>query len=237
MTMQFRSTYVRIAIALCVAIGVGVSVQLNAAEDAVIIPPPAIDTPKSQGPTQTAVFAGGCFWGVQGVFQHVRGVKNAVSGYSGGSKLTAHYGLVSMGATGHAEAVQVTFDPNEVTYGQLLQVFFSVIHDPTQLNRQGPDQGTQYRSAIFYADENQRKIARAYIDQLDKARKYSSAIVTKLDSLEGFYPAESEHQDFLVRNPRHPYIAYNDLPKVTNFRAIFPALFSAQPVLVGTAAK
>lgn len=202
-------------------------------EDPTVIPPPALDLPRADGSLQTAVFAGGCFWGVQGVFQHVRGVTNAVSGYAGGNKSSAHYELVASGSTGHAESVQVTFNPGMVTYGQLLQVFFSVAHDPTQLNRQGPDVGTQYRSAIFYTDDAQRKVAVAYIEQLDKARAFPHAIVTRLDPLNGFYAAESEHQDFLERNPRHPYIVFNDLPKVANLQALFPKLYNAQPTLVG----
>jgi peptide-methionine (S)-S-oxide reductase len=198
----------------------------------VVVPPPATDNPKSAGALQTAVLAGGCFWGVQGVFQHVRGIRSVVAGYAGGSKLTAHYRLVGSGATNHAEAVQITFDPNEVSYGTLLQIFFSVVHDPTQLNRQGPDIGSQYRSAIFFADEKQRAIAAAYIAQLSGANAFGKPIVTRVDKLDAFYAAEDYHQDFLVNNPRHPYIAYHDLPKLENFRQTFPVLYSAKPVLV-----
>jgi peptide-methionine (S)-S-oxide reductase len=229
---RLRSTLVFAAASIAVVLGGHSLFDAFAAEPIVIIAPPALDNPKAAGALQKAVFAGGCFWGVQGVFQHVRGVRNAVSGYAGGDKMTAHYEIVGMGATGHAESVQVTFDPNEVTYGQLLQVFFSVIHDPTQLNRQGPDSGTQYRSAIFFADEQQQKIATAYIAQLEKAQSYSRPIVTRVDSLKGFYPAENYHQDYLVHNPTQPYIAYNDLPKIENFRKTFPAIYSGRPVLV-----
>jgi peptide-methionine (S)-S-oxide reductase len=203
-----------------------------AAEAPVIIAPPTFDNPKIAGTLQTAVFAGGCFWGVQGVFQHVRGVKNAVSGYAGGSQLTAHYEIVGTGVTDHAESVQVIFDPAVVSYGELLQVFFSVIHDPTQLNRQGPDTGSQYRSAIFYANESQQKIATAYIAQLESVHSYSRPIVTRVDALKGFYAAEDYHQDFLILNPTHGYIVYNDLPKVRNFQRLFPALYNEHPVLV-----
>ncbi len=202
-----------------------------AAEPAVVIPAPAVDE-AANGSSETAVFAGGCFWGVQAVFQHVKGVKNAVSGYSGGAKDTASYETVSLGKTGHAESVEVTFDPHEVSYGTLLQVFFSVAHNPTQLNYQGPDQGTQYRSAIFTASSEQQKVAAAYIAQLDRAGLFHAPIVTKLSKLEGFYPAEKYHQDFLTLNPNHPYIVYNDMPKIDNLKSIFPAAFRTNPVLV-----
>lgn len=205
-----------------------------AAEAAIVIPAPVVDE-KAKSGDETAVFAGGCFWGVQGVFQHVKGVKNAVSGYSGGMKETASYETVSLGETGHAESVAVTFDPHEVSYGTLLQIFFSVAHNPTQLNYQGPDQGTQYRSAIFTASDEQRKVASAYIAQLDKTGLFHAPIVTKLSKLEGFYPAEKYHQDFLTLNPDHPYIVYNDMPKIDNLKAIFPASFRANPVLVSKA--
>lgn len=205
----------------------------SAAEAPVTIAPPALDDPKAAGSIQTAVFAGGCFWGVQGVFQHVRGVKNAVSGYAGGDRLTAHYEIVGTGVTGHAESVQVSFDPAIISYGELLQVFFSVIHDPTQLNRQGPDSGPQYRSAIFYANDSQKKIATAYIEQLENAHSFPRPIVTRVDALKVFYAAEGYHQDFLINNPTHGYIVYNDLPKVRNFQRLFPSIYSSQPVMVG----
>jgi peptide-methionine (S)-S-oxide reductase len=205
-----------------------------AAEDAVVIPPPALDEKPSSG-LEKAVFAGGCFWGVQGVFQHVKGVTNAVSGYSGGEKDSAHYEMVGTSTTGHAESVEVTYDPSKVTYGQLLHVFFSVAHNPTQLNYQGPDQGTQYRSAIFFANEEQKKVAEGYIAQLGKAKVFPQSIVTTLEPFKGFYPAEDYHQDFLTLNPTYPYIVYNDLPKIENLKRLFPALYREKPVLVAEA--
>ena len=205
---------------------------LYGAESPVTIAPPAVDTPKAPGATQTAVLAGGCFWGVQGVFEHVRGVRKVVAGYAGGERGTAQYETVSSGSTGHAESVQITFDPAQVSYGELLQIAFSVVYDPTTLDRQGPDVGTQYRSEIFYLDDVQKHIAEAYIAQLNAARSYKRPIVTRVEALPGFYPAEDYHQDYLVHNPTQPYIAYNDLPKVENFRRTFPALYSDRPVLV-----
>ena len=202
------------------------------AEKAVIIPAPALDNPKAAGPMQTIVLAGGCFWGVQAVYQHVQGVRNSVSGYSGGTKASADYDLVSLGQTGHAESVQVTFDPKEVSLGELLQIYFSVVHDPTQLNRQDPDVGTQYRSNIFYSDESQKKIAEAYIAQLNKAKVFPKSIVTRVDPLKGFYAAEGYHQDFLFLNPTQPYIAHYDIPKLENLKKVFPVLYRGQPVLV-----
>ena len=202
------------------------------AESAVVIPLPLIDNPKTPGPTQTAVLAGGCFWGVQAVYQHVRGVTNAVSGYAGGDKASAEYEIVSTGRTGHAESVQITFDPKEVSYGEILQIYFSVVHNPTELNRQGPDTGTQYRSNVFYSDATQKKIADAYIAQLVKAKIFKSPIVTRVDELKGFYPAESYHQDFLINNPTNPYIVRNDIPKVQNLMKVFPAQYRGQPVTV-----
>ena len=181
-----------LAITLCV---VGAACNLQAAEAPTVIPSPTMDSPKAKGALQTVVFSGGCFWGVQGVFEHVRGVHRAVSGYAGGEKSTANYDTVSDGHTGHAESVQVTFDPAEISYGELLHVFFSVAHDPTQLNRQGPDSGTQYRSAIFYSDEQQKNIAQSYIVQLDKAHAFKQDIVTAVTPLKGFYPAEAYHQE------------------------------------------
>ncbi len=202
-------------------------------EEAHLVPPPAVDEAAGpQAASETAVLAGGCFWGVQGVFQHVKGVINAVSGYAGGEAATAHYEMTSEGDTGHAESVEITFDPHTVSYGRLLQVFFSVAHDPTELNRQGPDSGTQYRSAIFPASDEQARVAKAYIAQLDKARVFGSAIVTTIEPGKTFYRAEDYHQDFLTRNPSYPYIVYNDLPKIANLKRLFPALYSADPVLV-----
>jgi peptide-methionine (S)-S-oxide reductase len=205
----------------------------HAAEDAVVIPAPAFDeTPSSTSVTAVAVFAGGCFWGVQGVYQHVQGVLKAVSGYAGGSAVSAHYEIVGTGATGHAETVQITYDPSRITYGKLLQIFFSVAHDPTQLNRQGPDQGTQYRSTIFPVDAKQREIAEKYIAQLNAAHVYPAKIVTTLEDGRTFYPAEAYHQDFLVRNPDDPYIAINDIPKVRNLAQLFADVYQQEPVLV-----
>jgi len=202
-----------------------------AAEEAVIIPAPAIDAQPASG-IQTAVLAGGCFWGVQGVFQHTVGVVNAVSGYAGGSRLTADYNLVSTGTTGHAEAVEIKFDPKKISYGRILQIFFSVAHDPTQLNRQGPDSGPQYRSAIFSTSDEQKKVADAYIAQLNAAKVYKKPIVTKVGPLESFFPAEAYHQDYLTLHPNQPYIAYNDIPKVENLKKIFAENYTEKPTLV-----
>jgi peptide-methionine (S)-S-oxide reductase len=206
----------------------------RAAEDAVIIPAPAADVTASDG-TQTVVVAGGCFWGVQGVFQHTAGIVNAVSGYAGGSKSTADYNVVSTGTSGHAESVQIKYDPKKISYGKILQIFFSVAHDPTQLNRQGPDSGTQYRSAIFTTSDEQTKIADAYIAQLNAAKVYKKPIVTKVGPLEGFYPAEAYHQDYLTLHPNQPYIAYNDIPKVENLKKIFAENYIEKPTLVSSA--
>jgi len=205
-----------------------------AAEDAVVIPAPAVDAPATDG-VQTVVVAGGCFWGVQGVFQHTAGVVNAVSGYAGGNKSTADYSTVSTGSTGHAESVQIKYDPKKISYGKILQIFFSVAHDPTQLNRQGPDSGTQYRSAIFTTNDTQKKVADAYIAQLNAAKVYGKPIVTKVGSLEGFYPAEGYHQDYLTLHPTQPYIAYNDIPKVENLKKIFAENYIEKPTLVSNA--
>jgi peptide-methionine (S)-S-oxide reductase len=202
-----------------------------AAEQVVVLAPPVIDNPKAAGPAQTAVLSGGCFWGVQGVFQHVRGVQRVISGYAGGERSTAKYETVSSGDTGHAESVKITFDPAAISYGQILQIAFSVVHDPTQLNRQGPDVGTQYRSSIFYEDDTQKRIAQAYISQLEQAHAFPRPIVTRVDALRGFYPAEDYHQDYLINNPTQPYIALYDLPKIDNLKKTFPELYRGQPVL------
>ena len=206
-------------------------VPIRAAEEAVVIPAPATDVAPSDG-LQTAVIAGGCFWGVQGVFQHTAGVVNAVSGYAGGSPMTATYEQVSTGTTGHAESVQIKFDPKKISYGKILQIYFSVAHDPTQLNRQGPDSGTQYRSAIFTTSDEQKKVAEAYIAQLNAAKVYGKPIVTKVSALQGFYPAEAYHQDYLTLHPSQPYIAYNDLPKIENLKKIFAESYQEKPTLV-----
>jgi peptide-methionine (S)-S-oxide reductase len=204
---------------------------LFGAEPPVIIAPPTVDNPKAAGSLQTAVLAAGCFWGIQGVFEHVRGVQKVIAGYAGGDSSTAQYETVSSGTTGHAESVKITFDPVAISYGQILQIAFSVAHDPTQLNRQTPDVGTQYRSAIFYADDIQKKIALAYIAQLDGAHVFAKPIVTRVDPLKGFYAAEAYHQDYLIHNPSQPYIAAYDIPKIENLRRTFPELYSGQPVL------
>ncbi|MBB5047405.1 peptide-methionine (S)-S-oxide reductase [Rhodopseudomonas rhenobacensis] len=206
----------------------------QASEEAVVIPPPAVDVQSKDG-VQTAVIAGGCFWGVQGVFQHTAGVLNAVSGYAGGGKMTANYTAVSTGMTGHAEAVEIKYDPKQISYGQILQIFFSVAHDPTELNRQGPDSGTQYRSAIFTSNDEQKQIAEAYIAQLDAGKLFKKPIVTKIGALEAFYPAEAYHQDYLTLHPNQPYIAYNDLPKVENLKKLFAQRYVEKPTLVSTA--
>ena len=218
--------------ALSLATGLAWPAAARSAEEPVEIPPPVLD-PSPAGPgLQKAILAGGCFWGVQGVYQHVKGVLRAASGYSGGTPGTADYMLVSRGTTGHAESVEVTYDPAQVSYGALLQIFFSVVHDPTQRNRQGPDVGTQYRSAIFATNTSQRKAAQAYIAQLDAAKRFRSPIVTELVDTPSFYLAEVTHQDFMAENPRHPYVAAYDLPKLQNLQRLFPARFRAEPVLV-----
>lgn len=199
--------------------------SLACAQTKVSFPDPAVDIPASAAEgKQTAVLAGGCFWGVEAVFDHLKGVKNVVSGFAGGQKSTAHYETVSTGTTGHAESVQITYDPKQVTYGELLKVYFAVAHDPTELNRQGPDVGTQYRSAIFYENDEQKKVAEAYIKQLDDAHVFSRPIVTQVVPLHGFYAAESYHQHFLENNPNNPYIVYNDLPKLAALKKEFPAM-------------
>jgi peptide-methionine (S)-S-oxide reductase len=217
--------------ALALAAGALIAVPASAAEDAVKIPPPATDEKPVAG-TETAVLAGGCFWGVQGVFQHVKGVRKAVSGYTGGSRESADYETVSSGRTGHAESVEITYDPSKITYGRLLQIYFSVAHDPTELNYQGPDYGTQYRSTIFAETPTQKTVAQDYIAQLDKAGAFGKPIVTTIETGKTFYPAEAYHQDFLVRNPTYPYIVYNDLPKIGNLKRLFPDLYREKPALV-----
>src|SRR5215831_2985507 len=207
-----RTPFHRLSLlAATAAVALAFAAPSRAAEDAVVIPAPTVDAAPASG-VQTAVVAGGCFWGVQGVFQHTAGVVNAVSGYAGGTKATADYHTVSSGTTGHAESVEIKYDPKKISYGKILQIFFSVVHDPTQLNRQGPDTGTQYRSAIFTTSDEQKKIADAYIAQLNAAKVYSKPIVTKVNTLQGFFPAEAYHQDYLTLHPSQPYIVYNDLP-------------------------
>jgi peptide-methionine (S)-S-oxide reductase len=199
------------------------------------IPSPLVDTPAAAGGPQVAVLAGGCFWGLQGMFEHVRGVTKVVAGYSGGGASTAHYQMVGTETTGHAESVEITFDPKQITYGQLLQLFFSVAHDPTQLDRQGPDRGPSYRSEIFFASPEQERVARAYVAQLTKANIFRSPIVTKIEPLKAFYPAEDYHQDYLIHNPNQPYIVYNDLPKIEALRRVYPQLYRPTPVALNAA--
>jgi len=209
----------------------------SAESAAVAAPAPLIDESTTHVAPETAVFAGGCFWGVQGVFEHVKGVIKATSGYAGGDGDTARYDIVGSGGSGHAESVEIHYDPTQVTYGQLLQIHFSVAHDPTQWNRQGPDSGSQYRSTIFVANDEQLKIARAYIEQLGQAGVYAAPVVTTLESGKTFYPAEAYHQDFLARNPDNPYIVFNDLPKVENLKRLFPQRYRDVPVLVNAAPR
>ncbi|MDB5946630.1 MAG: peptide methionine sulfoxide reductase [Ramlibacter sp.] len=206
----------------------------QAAESAVSLPPPAVDEPAQAG-RETAVFAGGCFWGVQAVFQHTQGVLGAVSGYAGGDQASANYERVSSGRTGHAEAVQVSFDPRKISYGKLLQIYFSVAHDPTQVNRQGPDPGPQYRSAVFYQSAQQQHVAQQYIAQLDAAHVFGKQIATQVVALPAFYPAEPHHQDYATRNPNAAYIATFDLPKIANLKRLFSPIYRETPVLVGAA--
>lgn len=212
------------------------AVSRSSAEEGRAIPAPAIDEPTPLNPApETAVLAGGCFWGVQGVYQHVKGVSSAVSGYAGGESSTAQYETIGSGMTGHAESVSITFDPRVISYGRILQIYFSVAHDPTQLNRQGPDHGTQYRSTIFPTNPEQAKVAKAYIDQLNQAQVFDAAIVTTIEPDRQFYPAEDYHQDFLTLNPNYPYIVINDLPKIEDLRTFFPDLYRVEPVLVSAA--
>ncbi len=222
-------------LAAAFAASAAIAASASLAQEGIAIPVPANEQPAQPGAMAVAVVAGGCFWGVQGVFQHVEGVKNAVSGYAGGEEATAHYNLVGSGSTGHAEAVEITYDPAKISYGKILQIFFSVAHDPTQLNRQGPDVGTQYRTAIFPLDQAQAAMAKAYIAQLDQARVFKAPLATKIEPDHKFYPAEPYHQDYLTLNPTQPYIVYNDLPKIENLKRLFPDLYRGDPVLVSEA--
>ena len=223
--------------ALLLAAGIALRDLPSAAKSARSTPPPMLDEPANpQATSELAVLAGGCFWGVQGVFQHVEGVTSAVSGYAGGAANTAHYEMVGTNTTGHAESVRVTFDPARISYGRILQIYFSVAHDPTELNRQGPDVGAQYRSAIFPASPEQVRVAETYIAQLNQAHVFDAPIVTEVEPGREFYPAEDYHQDFLTRNPRYPYIAINDLPKIENLKRLFPDIYRATPVLVASTA-
>ena len=230
-----------LASALLIAAGAGIALRGSAAEVDHTIPAPAVDEQAAAGApaatSEVAVLAGGCFWGVQGVFQHVKGVTNAVSGYAGGEQRTAHYQMVGSGTTGHAESVRITFDPGKISYGRILQIYFAVAHDPTQLNRQGPDVGTEYRSAIFPTGPDQARIAKAYIAQLNQARVYNAAIVTKIEPGREFYVAEDYHQDYMTLHPTQPYIVYNDLPKIEDLKRLFPDVYRTDPVLVAAASK
>ena len=225
-----------IALALATSLIAG-SARSAFAESSRPLPEPEFAGEARKPGSETAVLAGGCFWGVQGVFQHVTGVTSAVSGYAGGDEKSAHYMIVGRGDTGHAEAVRVTFDPAKISYGKILQIFFSVVHDPTELNRQGPDSGRQYRSAIFPQGLEQARIARAYLLQLDGAAVFSAPIATTIEPGKSFFPAEAYHQDFLERNPDHPYIVYNDLPKIAALKRQFPVLYREKPALVSDAGK
>jgi len=223
--MNFHRTFSSAVIGAC-AIAALVPTARAAAEE-VVVPVTIISDTKGAAKMQTAVLAGGCFWGVESVFEHVKGVQKVVSGYAGGTAKDADYDVVSTGRTGHAESVQVTFNPREISYGEILRVFFSVAHDPTQLNRQGPDTGTQYRSAVFYADKAQQDVATRYIRQLDDSGQYRGRIVTRVDPLAGFFPAERYHQDFVEQNPRNPYVMVNDLPKLRELQKLYPSHYRA----------
>ncbi len=216
---RHRFTLVARLLSVCLSLAMAACLS-----SAATVPPPAADIPANNGQQAVAVLAGGCFWGVEAVFEHLKGVTEVVSGYAGGSAATAHYEMVGTGRTGHAESVQITYDPSQISYGKLLQVYFSVAHDPTELNRQGPDEGTQYRSAIFYQSEEQKRVAEAYIQQLTEAKVFRSRIVTKVVALPAFYPAEEYHQNFIQRNPGNAYVVYNDLPKLSQLKKRFPEL-------------
>ena len=220
------------ALAVAVVTAVPLPDPFARPEPARVVPPPVSDLATDDPTLQVAVFAGGCFWGVQGVYQHVTGVTSAVSGYAGGGKGSAHYDAVGRGDSGHAEAVRITYDPRQVSYGTLLQIFFSVAHDPTQINRQGPDVGTQYRSTIFPTDARQADVAKAYVAQLNAAHAFDGPIATTIEADRTFYPAEDYHQDYLTLHPEQPYIAINDLPKIAELKRLFPNRYRAAPVLV-----
>ncbi|HYU35028.1 MAG TPA: peptide-methionine (S)-S-oxide reductase MsrA [Thermoanaerobaculia bacterium] len=232
MHTKLKTTAAILALAACGwACRVGAADSINKA-----IPAPKVDTPAAEATgLQTAVLAGGCFWGLQGMFEHVQGVTKVVAGYSGGTKETAHYEMVGTERTGHAESVEITFDPKRLSYGQLLRLFFSVAHDPTQLNRQGPDSGPSYRSEIFFTSPTQERIAKAYVAQLTEANIFSHPIVTKIEPMKGFYPAEGYHQDFLIHNPNYPYIVVNDLPKIASLKRVYPELYQETPVTLSSA--
>jgi len=230
--LKFKPQSILAAILLATSLSTGLVASHAMAENAVAVPAAALAEPATGAGLEKAVLAGGCFWGVQGVFQHVKGVQNAVSGYAGGKADTANYDTVSGGQSGHAEAVEITFDPQVINYATLLQIYFSVAHNPTELNYQGPDSGTQYRSAIFPESEAQAQVARAYIDQLNKAGVFKAPVVTTIEPSKAFYAAEDHHQDYLTLHPTQPYIAYNDIPKVKDLSHLFPSLYSEKPKLV-----
>ncbi|HLN23513.1 MAG TPA: peptide-methionine (S)-S-oxide reductase MsrA [Patescibacteria group bacterium] len=229
---MITSSLSRRSLLACAVVAAVLGQSAAYAEDAVVIPAPAQDEAPGSSHMEKAVLAGGCFWGVQGVFEHVQGVQRVVSGYAGGTKDTAQYETVGSGRTGHAESVEVTFDPAQISYGGVLQIFFSVAHNPTELNRQGPDSGPQYRSAIFPATPSQQRVAQTYIAQLDAAHVFAAPIATRIEDNAQFYPAEDYHQDFLALHPTYPYIVFNDLPKVAQLKHLFPARYREQPVLV-----
>ena len=232
-----RSGFFGAGLAVLAVVALLPLMQAHSESAAVKIDPPAVDAAPAEG-LQTAVIAGGCFWGVQAVFQHTKGVTKAVSGYAGGDKKDANYELVSSARTGHAEAVQITYDPKQISYGTILQIFFSVAHDPTQVNRQGPDTGPQYRTEIFPRNDEQAKVAKAYVAQLDAAKAFGKPIVTKTGTMKAaFYPAEAYHQDYATLHPNNPYIVFNDAPKVENLKRMFGALFRDKPVLVADAER
>ena len=231
MHTKIKTIAAALALAAC-----GLACQVGADAIDKVIPAPALDTPAAEATgLQTAVLAGGCFWGLQGMFEHVNGVTKVVAGYAGGTRETAHYEMVGTERTGHAESVEITFDPKRISYGQLLRLYFAVAHDPTQLNRQGPDSGPSYRSEIFFTSPRQERIARAYVAQLTKANVFKAPIVTKIEPMKGFYPAEDYHQDFLVHNPNYPYIVLNDLPKIDALKRVYPELYRETPVLLSSA--
>jgi len=230
-----RLTGTRLVLSVFLALGAAsCSKGTAAALDTERVPAPAVDVQPGARTSEVAILAGGCFWGVQGVYQHVKGVTSAVSGYAGGDERTAEYEMVGTGRTGHAESVRIVFDPRTVTYGRLLQIFFSVAHDPTELNRQGPDDGPQYRSALFPTNAEQARVAKAYIQQLNDAKVFGSPIVTTIEEGREFYRAEAYHQDFLERNPSHPYIVVNDLPKVAALKRSFAEFYRSKPALAGS---
>jgi peptide-methionine (S)-S-oxide reductase len=231
MNTKLKTTVAVLTLAAC-----GLACQVGANAINKVIPAPAVDTPAAEATgSQTAVLAGGCFWGLQGMFEHVQGVTKVVAGYSGGAKATAHYEMVGTETTGHAESVEITFDPKRITYGQLLRLYFAVAHDPTELNRQGPDSGPSYRSEIFFNSPTQERVAKAYVAQLNQGKVFGSPIVTKIEPLKGFYPAEGYHQDFLIHNPTYPYIVRNDLPKIDALKKVFPELYREAPVMLSSA--